>query len=790
MINIDNIKKVMETEALINFAKTLKQCNSNEKYYVLSKAIMSCVVPTWSKTDEKFKGEKKAYYLSAEYLMGRALGNNLTNLSYKSNILHLLKELDIDYNEIEEAENDAALGNGGLGRLAACFLDSAATLDYPLYGYGLRYQYGLFKQRIEDGFQVENADDWLKHGDPWSIKNIDEAITINFADQSVLAVPYDTPIIGYGGNTVNTLRLWQSEPLVSLDFEKFNNYQYDESVKQKNDAENIAKVLYPNDMGIEGKKLRLRQQYFFVSASLQDLVRKYKKEYKTMDDFSKLHAIQLNDTHPAVAIPELMRILTVEESLEWDKAWGIVTETFSYTNHTILSEALEEWSVDLYKELLPNIYKIIEKINIKLKEELIDKGISSKDIDQYEIITSYNKIRMAYLSIYGSYSVNGVARLHTDILKDTQLSNWYQIYPEKFNNKTNGITQRRWLLLSNPELSNLITELLGSQDWITDLKQIKALEKYKDDQLVLNKFLNIKHLKKIQLSEYIKEHEAIEINPESIFDIQIKRFHEYKRQFLNALHVLDLYYRIKENPDMDRKPQTFIFGGKAAPGYFRAKAVIKFINDIKTLINNDPSVNGKIKVVFATNYRVSYGEKLFPAADLSEQISTAGKEASGTGNMKFMLNGAPTIGTYDGANVEIVEEAGVENNFVFGMTVEDIKDIEGKYDPVYYYENTPGLKRVMDTLIDGTFDDAGTGIYRELYDSILNKDIHNKPDEYYIMKDFASYRDAQAKANHAYKDSLSWAKKCWMNIVNAGKFTSDRTIEDYVKEIWHIKKKK
>lgn len=790
MIDIEKIKKLMETEALITFGKELKECNAHQKYFALAKSVMGDIVPTWNRSDEKFKGEKRAYYFSAEFLMGRALSNNLTNLSYKENILERLDELGINYNEIEEAGEEAALGNGGLGRLAACFLDSAATLDYPLDGYGIRYEYGLFKQKIEDGFQIETADNWLKHGEPWSIKNRDEAVIVSFADQDVLAVPYDTPIIGYGGKTINTLRLWESEPMESLDFDKFNNYQYDESVKQKNDAENISKVLYPNDMDIEGKKLRLRQQYFFVSASLQDLVRKYKEKHITINKFSRFHAIQLNDTHPAVAIPELMRILTIQEAIEWDKAWEIVINTFSYTNHTILAEALEEWSIELYKDLLPNIFKIIEKINIKLKEELIHKGISSTNIHNYEIISSHNNIRMAFLSIYGSGSINGVARLHTEILKDTQLSNWYKVYPEKFNNKTNGITQRRWLLLSNPELSDFITELLGDDSWITDLKQIKALEKYKDDKDVLKKFYDIKHLKKEQLAEYIKIHEGIDINPDSLFDIQIKRFHEYKRQLLNALHILDLYYRIKENPNMKRAPQTFIFGGKAAPGYFRAKAVIKFINDIKNLINNDPEVRGKIKVVFATNYRVTYGEKLFPAADLSEQISTAGKEASGTGNMKFMLNGAPTIGTYDGANVEIVEEAGEENNFIFGLSVEDIKEIGETYDPKYYYENTPGLKRAMDTLIDGTFNDAGTGLYKDLYDSILNGNHHTQPDEYFVMKDFESYREAQNRANEAYKDELAWSKMCWMNIVNAGKFSSDRTIEDYAREIWHIQKHK
>nr|WP_300005599.1 glycogen/starch/alpha-glucan phosphorylase [Tissierella sp.] len=788
MIDIAKIKRLMEIEALVTFGKELEQCNSNEKYFSLAKSVMADIVPIWTESDEKFKGEKRAYYFSAEFLMGRALSNNLTNLSYKKNILELLDELGINYNEIEEAEEDAALGNGGLGRLAACFLDSAATLDYPLDGYGIRYEYGLFKQKIEDGFQIETADNWLKHDEPWSIKNRDEAVIVSFADQSVLAVPYDTPIIGYGGKTINTLRLWESEPMESLDFDKFNNYQYDASVKQKNDAENISKVLYPNDMDIEGKKLRLRQQYFFVSASLQDLVRKYKEKHITINHFSRFHAIQLNDTHPAVAIPELMRILTIQEAIEWDKAWEIVINTFSYTNHTILAEALEEWPTELYKELLPNIFKIIEKINTKLKEELIHKGISSQNIHSYEIINSHNNIRMAYLSIYGSKSINGVARIHTDILKDTQLNNWYRIYPEKFNNKTNGITQRRWLLLSNPELSEFITELLGSDDWITDLSQIKNLEKFKDDENVLKKFLEIKHLKKQQLAEYIKIHEGVIVNPYSLFDIQIKRFHEYKRQFLNALHILDLYFLLKDNPNLNISTRTFIFGGKAAPGYFRAKAVIKFINDIKNLIDSDIQVRDKIKIVFATNYRVSYGEKLFPAADLSEQISTAGKEASGTGNMKFMLNGAPTIGTYDGANVEIVEEAGVENNFIFGLTVEEIKEIGDSYDPHYYYENTPGLKRAMDTLVDGTFNDAGTGLYRELYDSILNKEKYSNPDEYFVMKDFASYREAHILANKAYKDKLAWAKMSWMNIANAGKFSSDRTIEDYAREIWHIGK--
>ncbi len=777
----------MEKWSLRVFAKELKDCTNKEKYIVLSKAIMDEVIPKWVDSEKKFHDKKRAYYLSAEFLMGRALTNNLINMKSKSQVESLLKEIGIDYNSIEEAEEDAALGNGGLGRLAACFLDSAATLNYPLTGYGIRYEFGLFKQLFEEGFQVETGDDWLEYPDPWSIRKQSEAVKVSFGDGDVLAIPYDTPIIGYGENTINTLRLWKSEGMEKFDFNEFNEGNYDLAVKKKNDAENISKVLYPNDSTEEGRKLRLKQQYFFVSASLQDLVRKHKAKYNSFDNFFDLHVIQLNDTHPAVAIPELMRLLVEVEGIHWNESWNIVKDVFAYTNHTLLAEALEQWYIGIYKEVLPNIYEIIEKIDAQLIEELKDKGINGDELDDYRIISN-DHIKMAWLSIYGSKSINGVAELHTDLLKHQELAHWYRLYPEKFNNKTNGITQRRWLLQSNPELSAYITELLGSDNWITNLEELKKLEKFADDENVLNKFLDIKQMKKNQLAEYILRKEGIEINNKSIFDIQIKRLHEYKRQLLNAFHILDLYFRLKEDPDLDIVPRTFIFGAKAAPGYFRAKGIIKFINDIKERINNDPVVSQKISVVFVENYNVSYAEKLFPAADISEQISTAGKEASGTGNMKFMLNGTPTIGTLDGANVEIVQEAGEENNFIFGLKVEDIQEIESEYNPVDEYNRVKGLKRVVDTLIDGTFDDGGTGMYQELYDSIMKGASWHRSDAYYLLKDFESYRIAQEKVNDEFKDRISWARKCFLNLCNAGKFSSDRTIEEYAREIWEVEK--
>ena len=786
------MKQIIErikTHALLNFGKQIESCTEKEKYVALSKAIMEEIVLEWDESKNKFEGKKKAYYLSAEFLMGRALSNNLINLNEKEKVEDILSEIGLSYNDIEEAEEDAGLGNGGLGRLAACFLDSGATLDYSLTGYGIRYEFGIFKQKFINGFQVEEADNWLEYGDPWSIRKNSEKIVVSFSDQDVVAVPYDTPIIGYGKNTINSLRLWKSEPINVFDFEKFNDQKYDLSVKEKNNAENISKVLYPNDSNEEGKILRLKQQYFFVSASLQDMIRTFKVNNTDFKKFPDFHAIQLNDTHPAVAIPEMMRLLTEFEGIRWEDAWEITVNTFAYTNHTLLAEALEQWPVKIYKKLLPDVYKIIVKINTQLKSDLKKKKIDKKDFGKFEIISDKN-IKMAFLSIYGSFSTNGVAQLHTDLLIHSELKDWYNLYPERFNNKTNGITQRRWLLQSNPELSEYITELLGSDSWITSLEKLKELEKFSDDTKVLTKFMEIKQEKKNQLAKYIKEHEGIDVDPNSIFDIQIKRLHEYKRQILNALYILDLYFRLKEDKNLDIVPRTFIFGAKAAPGYFRAKGIIKFINDIKELINNDEEIDGKIKIVFVENYRVSYAEKLFPAADISQQISTAGKEASGTGNMKFMLNGAPTIGTFDGANVEIVEEAGEENNFIFGLRVEDIEEIEDSYNPNTEYNKIKGLKRALDTLIDGTFDDDGTGMYKELYDSILKGASWHKPDVYYVMKDFDSYRDAQQKVNDEFKNKLGWAKKCWINMANAGKFSSDRTIEQYSKEIWKIEKNK
>ena len=778
----DEIKVFLKSE----FGKNLENATEQEIYFALSKTIMSELTENWEKSKAVYGKEKQAFYLSAEFLMGRALGNNLMNLNLYHDIQEELKTLGVKLNTLEEIEEDAGLGNGGLGRLAACFLDSAATMNVPLHGYGIRYDFGIFKQYFENGFQKEAADHWLKNGDPWSIRRPNEAVTVHFEDGDVLAVPYDTPIIGYGTNNINTLRLWKAEPMVPFDFDLFNDQEYDKSVTAKNRAEDISRVLYPNDSTNEGKILRLKQQYFFVSASLQEIVRKFKESHgKHFEKFPEFVAIQLNDTHPVVGIPELIRILVDEEHLSFKKAWHIAQETFAYTNHTILNEALEKWWVGFYKELLPRIYEIIEKLDKQFASELKELGYTKEQKAKMRIIQD-NMIHMAYLAIYGTKATNGVAALHTDILKAQELKEWYALYPNRFQNKTNGITQRRWLLLSNKELSSYITELLGSDKWITDLSEVKKLEKFADDITVLEKFLSIKKEKKAQLATHIKAVEGIDINPDSIFDIQIKRLHEYKRQLLNAFQILNLYFDIKENPKMDIVPRTFIFGAKAAPGYFRAKGIIKFINEIAKLVNDDKDVNGRIKVVFVSNYRVSYAEKLFPAADLSEQISTAGKEASGTGNMKFMLNGTPTIGTLDGANVEIVEEAGLENNYIFGAEVDELEAIKDSYEPMKIYKSNARLKKIIDTLIDGTFDDDGTGMFEELYNAILNGASWHHADNYFILKDFDSYVEAQKRVDTDFRDRLKWAKKCWMNIAGAGKFSSDRTILEYAKDIWNI----
>jgi len=772
----------------MKYAKSFENAYEYEKFNAVSMTLMEMLSADWEKTTESYKTKKQANYLSAEYLMGRALGNNLLSLGLYEDVKETLDELGMNLNAVEEAEEDAGLGNGGLGRLAACFMDSAASEDLPLRGYGIRYDYGIFKQKFEEGHQVEQVDNWLKYGDPWSVRRIEDIVTVEFADQTIKAVPYDTPIVGYGTDNINTLRLWKAESVEPFDFGLFNDQAYDEAVAGKNTAEDISRVLYPNDSEQQGKILRLKQQYFFVSASLQDMIKEFKA--KGLTDFNQFpdhYAIQLNDTHPAVAIPEMMRLLMDNEGLDWNTSWAIVNRTFAYTNHTILSEALEQWWNGFYKEVLPRIYEILVRIDEQFVSELKAKHYADDVIESMRIISN-DMIKMAWLSIYGCYAVNGVAYLHTELLKHQELNDWYELYPTKFQNKTNGITQRRWMALANKELSAYVTELLGSNEWINDLEQIKGLEKYADDQAVLDKFMAIKREKKVQLAEYIKKHEGIEIDPDSLFDVQVKRLHEYKRQLLNAFHILDLYNRIKENPSIDIVKRTFIFGAKSAPGYKRAKSIIKFINDIAELVNNDEDVAGRIKVVFVQNYRVSYGEKIFPAADLSEQISTAGKEASGTGNMKFMLNGTPTIGTLDGANVEIVEEAGEENNFIFGLTVEDIEKIKDNYVPKDEYMTVKGLKEVVDALINIKFDYTGDEDMMELYTSLLKGTSWHKADHYFVFKDFDAYREKQMEVDAAFRDKKAWARKCWMNMVNASKFSSDRTILEYAKDIWSIEK--
>ena len=748
---------------------------------------MEDIAEDWYETNKLYSQKKQAYYFSAEFLMGRALGNNLINLGVLDEVKEVLTELGIDYNKVEDAEEDSALGNGGLGRLAACFLDSLATLNLPGHGYGIRYRNGIFNQSFKDGYQVEKPETWLKYGDVWSVMRPADEVIVSFGDGSVRAVPYDMPIIGYGTRNINTLRLWEAKSLVDLDLGKFNQQDYLHATQDKTRAEDISRVLYPNDSTDEGKKLRLKQQYFFVSASLQDILRKYKRIHGTnFDEFPSYVAIQLNDTHPVIAIPELMRLFVDLEGLSWEKAWSIVEKTFSYTNHTILAEALEKWWVGLYEQVVPRVYQITQGINNQLRGFLAERFPNDTARQDRMSIIQGNMIHMAWLAIYGTHATNGVAALHTEILKHKELKDWYELYPERFLNKTNGITQRRWLLQSNPELSALITELIGNE-WITDLSQLKKLEAYVDDEEVLKKLLSIKHAKKIELVKYLREVQGIEVNPNSIFDIQIKRLHEYKRQLLNIFHVIGLYNKLKLNPSMSFQPVTYIYGAKAAPGYLVAKGIIRLINEVAQVINKDPETNGKLRIVFVENYRVSVAQKLFPAADISEQISTAGKEASGTGNMKFMLNGALTIGTLDGANVEIVEEAGEENNFIFGLKVNEIEEMRAKgYDPHVPYNSVEGLKKIVDSLIDGTFNDLGTGIYGTIHRSLMENAPWHQADQYFVLEDFEAYRNAQKRINVEYRDRLGWAKKQLMNIANAGKFSSDRTIKEYADEIWFI----
>ena len=790
----------------VKYGVRVEEAKEFQLFNAISLTILENIVDDWNATKDLYSEGRQAYYLSAEFLMGRAFGNNLMNLGIYEDVKEVLKEMNIDMNKIEEIEEDAGLGNGGLGRLAACFIESAATIDMPLVGYGIRYNNGLFNQNIENGFQTEAEDNWLKYGEPWSIRKEDEAQIIEYSDMKVKAVPYDTPIIGYDTKNINTLRLWKCEAIREFDFNLFNDQKYTEAIETKNKAEDISRVLYPNDSNDEGKILRLRQQYFFSSASLKDVIRKYKLKFGS--DFSKfadLNIFQLNDTHPTIAIPELIRILVDEEGIKFEEALDIAKKVFAYTNHTILAEALEKWDIKLINKLFPRILEIVEKIDDTLISELKEKGYTDKEIEKFRVLITYKYtkevkssdddedeietievedtlMRMANLAIYIGIAVNGVAALHTEILKNTELNNWYKLYPNKFQNKTNGITPRRWLKLCNTELSDFITELLGTEDWVKNLDLLKGLEKFKEDDVVLEKLMNIKHEKKVQLAEFIKQEEGIVVDPDSFFDIQIKRLHEYKRQFLNALYILDLYYRLKEDPTLEIPKTTFIFGAKAFPGYRRAKSIIKFITQIGELIDNDKDVAGKIKVVFVHNYRVTYAQKLCPGSDLSKQISTAGKEASGTGNMKFMLNATPTFGTLDGANVEIVQESGIENNFIFGLKVEDIEKIKDSYDPKEYYKENESIKRVLDTLIDGTFDDGNSGDFKDLYNSILEEG-----DQYFLLADFDLFKDEEEKVFEAYKNKKEWAKKCFANLCNAGIFSSDRTIRQYSNEIWSIK---
>ena len=770
------------------YHRSIEDAKPEQIHYALSRTLMAQIADQWRESAAKHQNTRHAYYFSAEFLIGRAIQNNMLCMGLTGEINDMLREKGADLSTLEEIE-DCALGNGGLGRLAACFLDSAATLDLPLDGYGIRYKYGLFKQTIVGGFQQEEADDWTRLGDPWSLRREDESVTVSFRNQTIKAVPYDVPVIGYGTKNVGTLRLWQAEPRKAFDFNLFNDQAYDKAVEERNRAEDISRVLYPNDTTDEGKMLRLKQQYFFCCASLQDIIRKYKAQYGSdFSHFAELNAIQLNDTHPVISIPELIRQLIDFEGVSFDDALEICKKVFSYTNHTVLPEALEKWGKWLLEATIPRVFEIIRMIDGKQAAELNAKGVPGDKAYSMRIL-QHDTVHMAYLAIFASRYVNGVAQLHTEILKTDVLKDWYDLYPDRFQNKTNGITQRRWLALCNPELGALITELLGSKDWVTDLSQLKQLEKFADDKAVLKRFLDIKQVKREHLAKYIKRQERVLIDPDSIYDVQIKRLHEYKRQFLNILAILELYYEIAEGSLTDFTPTTFIFGAKAAPGYRRAKGIIKLINEVARLIDNDDRVRGRLKVIFVSNYNVSYAEKIVAAANVSEQISTAGLEASGTGNMKLMLNGAVTLGTFDGANVEIVEEAGRENNYIFGATVEEIaKAAQQGYNPKGIYDSDHRVRRVLDALVNGTLNDGGTGIFRELYDSILYGASWHKPDQYYLLLDFAGYLEAKKQLNRDYRDSMKFARKCWLNICNAGKFSSDRTIAEYAKDIWHIEK--
>lgn len=808
--NANEFKEKLSARLRRQYGKDISQANKHDLFDAVSASALELIMPNWMETRQQYekKNTKQLYYLSAEFLMGRALSNNLMNAKIKNVVIEVLQGMNIDFNMIEDEEPDAGLGNGGLGRLAACFLDSLATLDYPGHGYGIRYEYGMFEQKIQDGYQVEYPDNWLAHRNPWEIKRSDLAVTVKFGgnisygktpdgqprfyienSEDVTATPYDVPVIGYDTKTVNTLRLWSATSPNGFDLQLFNNMEYNRAVERQNSAENISRVLYPNDNGPSGKALRLKQQYFFSSASLQDLVRHYVADQGTdFSKFAELNVIQLNDTHPVVAIPELMRILLDDYNLGWENAWSVVTKTFAYTNHTILAEALEKWPISIFSGLLPRIYQIVEEINRRLLIELRQKYPNDYEKHQSMSIIHNDKVYMAWLAIHSCFSVNGVAELHTELLKTSELKCWYDLYPEKFNNKTNGITQRRWLLNANPKLSDFITKRIGS-GWEKDLTKLKGLEKYVDDDESLSELAKIKMDNKQILADYLKHSQNEFLDPDSIFDVQVKRLHEYKRQLLNVLHIMYLYNRLVEDPNYNPPARTFLFGAKAASGYRRAKSIIKLINTVAERINNDRRVRGKLRVVFVENYRVSVAEKIFPASDVSEQISTAGFEASGTSNMKFMVNGALTLGTMDGANIEIVQEAGEENAFVFGLTTEEIKQMEKEhsYNPQKFIECNPNLTKVLNQLVDGTYDPTHQ-LFKELYDSLVYGVEGQRPDVYYICADFDAYCKAQEKIVVAYENTKLWSKMALINIANSGKFSSDRTIEDYVRDIWHLKK--
>lgn len=779
---VNSIKANLAAE----YGKNLKHATKTEVWQSLSRSIMQVLTEDWENTRETYRKGRQAFYFSAEFLVGRSLLNNIVNLGLYDEVQQAVQELGFDLNALEEEETDPGLGNGGLGRLAACFLDSSTTLNYPVTGYGILYRYGLLKQLFENGFQKEYPDEWMEYPYPFNVKRSEDRVMVRYQDLDVIAEPYDLPVTGFGTKNVNVLRLWKPEPAEAFDFNLFNSQRFDDAVIERNRVNDIFRVLYPNDTSYDGKVLRVRQQYFFVSASLQNIIKMYEKEHGSdYTKFADFNSIQLNDTHPVLGIPELIRLLVDEKGVEWDRAFEITKKTFAFTNHTTLAEALEKWEISIFQFLFPRILEIIQKIDHQLRNELRECHFNADQIEKNSIIHD-GMVHMANMAVYMSYSVNGVAQIHSNILQNTTFNCYFKIWPGKFNNKTNGVTPRRWLRTCNPKLSALLTELLGSEDWVTDLSLLKNLLPYEKDEEVMKRLMQIKRENKVSLASYIEKRECVKIDPNSVFDVQVKRIHEYKRQLLNAFTILDQYFYLKDNPGIKITPVTYIFGGKSAPGYFRAKAVIKFINEIAEKVNNDPDVKDQMKVVFVQNYNVSYAEKIFPAADLSEQISTVGKEASGTGNMKFMMNGALTLGTYDGANIEIVEYAGEENNFMFGSNLKDFPATLDFYNSQWQYENIQGLKRVVDSLIDGTFNDNDTGMFRDLYNSLLYGSNWEKADIYYVLGDFTDYRRRRQDAFEAYRDEAAWAKMCWQNICNSGQFSSDRTIDQYAEEIWKV----